>query len=316
VGSICARGRGHRLGSGGSSIGLDTNGCRCATPAKIWTAANRFGWLKENGQKVKENLKENRGLSKEEYTKKMSSSPKSRGRDIYPLVVEGSPMKLAIVIITALVAVCIPQAMGQYTAEYWSNQADQYFFNNSFEEAAASYDKALELDPSNVDLWNNKGKALANLGRFEDAIVSFDRALAINSTYVATLNLKGVAFSQGLKRNDEAISSFDQALQLDSSNFDAWIGKGMALANSGDFSGSLACFETATQIEPLNPSGWNNEGVVLREMGRYQEALDSFNKALLLDPTHEGAQLNRRYTLQDMDQNNQASLSQNTEGML
>ena len=90
----------------------------------------------------------------------------------------------------------------------------------------------------------------------------------------------------------------------------------MALANSGDFSGSLACFETATQIEPLNPSGWNNEGVVLREMGRYQDALDSFNKALLLDPTHEGAQLNRRYTLQDMDQNTEASPSQSTQGML
>ena len=144
------------------------------------------------------------------------------------------------------------------------------------------------------------------------------RRLQINSSDAGALNLKGTALSQGLNRNDEAIAIFDQALQQDPSNFDAWIGKGMALANSGDFSGSLSCFETATQIEPLNPSGWNNRGVVLREMGRYQDALTSFNKALLLDPSYEVAQLNRDNTLQDINQNAQArsSPSQSTQDML
>ncbi len=164
-------------------------------------------------------------------------------------------MKLAIIIISAMVAICILPAMGEFTAEDWSNQANQYFINGSFEEAAASYDKALELDPGNVDLLNNKGRALANLGRFEDAIASFDKSLAINSSDVEALNLKGTALSQGLGRNDEAITSFNQALQLNLTSFDAWNGKGMALANSGDLSGSLTSFETATQVEPLNPSG-------------------------------------------------------------
>ena len=116
-------------------------------------------------------------------------------------------MKLAIIIIFAMAAICIPPAIGELTAEDWSNQANQYFLNGSYEEAAASYDKALELDPNNVDLLNNKGKALANLGRFEDAIASFDKSLAINSSDVEALNLKGTALSQGLDKNDEAIAS-------------------------------------------------------------------------------------------------------------
>ena len=121
------------------------------------------------------------------------------------------------------------------------------------------------------------------------------------SSYVEPLFLKGIALSQGLKRDDEAIAVFDQALQLDPSNFDAWLGKGMALANKGDYYGSLACLQTASRIDPLQPSGWNNEGVILLKMGRYQEALDCFDKALLLDPNYEQAQRNRDDTLQDMD---------------
>jgi len=75
----------------------------------------------------------------------------------------------------------------------------------------------------------------------------------------------------------------------------------MALANKGDYYGSLACLQTASRIDPLQPSGWNNEGVILLKMGRYQEALDCFDKALLLDPNYEQAERNRNNTLQDMN---------------
>ena len=60
-------------------------------------------------------------------------------------------MKVAIIIISAMVAMCILPAMGEFTAEDWSNQANQYFINGSFEEAAASNDKALELDPEPLE---------------------------------------------------------------------------------------------------------------------------------------------------------------------
>jgi hypothetical protein len=55
---ICARERGKDL---------------CGTCGDL-DSCNRFEWLKEHGQEMKEKLKENRGLSKEEYLKKMQSS--------------------------------------------------------------------------------------------------------------------------------------------------------------------------------------------------------------------------------------------------
>ena len=108
-------------------------------------------------------------------------------------------MKLAITIITLLTAIFVLPAMGE-SAQFWSDQANGYFISGDFEKAAASYDKALDLEPNSTELWNNKGKALANLGRIDDAISCFDKSLAINSSNPEALNLKGIALSQGLNK--------------------------------------------------------------------------------------------------------------------
>jgi tetratricopeptide (TPR) repeat protein len=240
---------------------------------------------------------------------------KPRGRDIYPFVKERPSMKLAITIIAILAAIFVLPAMGE-SAQFWSDQANGYFISGDFEKAAASYDKALELEPNNTVLWNNKGKALANLGSIEDAISCFDKSIAINSSNPESLNLKAIALSQGLNKYSEAIAIFDQILLANPSYFDAWIGKGMALANEGSLSGSLECFEKATQIRPQDPSAWNNKGVILRQMERYQEALNCFNKALTIDAANDPALQNKELTLQDLDQQPQATASQSTQDML
>jgi tetratricopeptide (TPR) repeat protein len=224
-------------------------------------------------------------------------------------------MKHAIAIIALLASILVLPAMGE-SAKFWSDQANADFISGDYEKAAAGYDKALELEPNSTDLWNNKGKALANLGRIDDAISCFDKSLEINATNPASMNLLALTLSQGLNKNNEAIAIFNQVLQKNPSDYDALIGKGMALANEGDLSGSLDCFEKATQVRPRDPSGWNNKGVVLREMGRYQDALTCFSRALTLDSSHEAARQNRELTLQKMDQEQPTSPSMSTENML
>ncbi len=240
---------------------------------------------------------------------------KPRGRDIYPFAKERLYMKLAITIIVVLTAIFVLPAMGE-SAQFWSDQANGYFISGDFEKAAASYDKALELEPNSIEMWNNKGKALANLGRFEDAISCFNKSLAINSSTPEALNLKAIALSQGLNKNSEAIVIFDQILHANALYFDAWIGKGIALGNEDNLYSSLECFEKATQIKPQDTTGWNNKGVVLRQMGRYQEALTCFNRALAIDSSYENARQNREYTLQEMDQSLLADPSQSAQNML
>lgn len=48
------------------------------------------------------------------------------------------------------------------------------------EEALASYDRAVELDPRYALVWFYRGNALAALGRHEAALASYDRAVELN----------------------------------------------------------------------------------------------------------------------------------------
>ena len=52
-----------------------------------------------------------------------------------------------------------------------------------FDEALASYDKALALKPDYADAFNNRGLALQELRRFDEALLSFERALTVKPDF-------------------------------------------------------------------------------------------------------------------------------------
>jgi Flp pilus assembly protein TadD len=51
-----------------------------------------------------------------------------------------------------------------------------------YEQAIASFDKAVKIKPDDHSAWYNKGIALEKLGRYEQAIASFDKAVKLNQT--------------------------------------------------------------------------------------------------------------------------------------
>ena len=218
---------------------------------------------------------------------------------LFPLLKQSTLMKAAIKIILVLAIVLLLPAECQSAQDY-SNQAYGYFLSGNYEQAATTYDQAIQLEPNITTLWNYKGRSLAMLQRFDEAIYCFDRSISINPTNLESLNLKATALSQGLKKDDQAILLFDRALAINSSYFDAWNGKGMALANLGDTAGALQCFENAVQMRPQDPQAWNNKGVVLLKMQRYEEALGCFNQALSIDSHNEAALQNKEIILQAM----------------
>lgn len=55
---------------------------------------------------------------------------------------------------------------------------------NRFQEALASYGKAVSLNPAEVFAHYNGGTLLRRLGRMEDVLASFDREIAANPAYL------------------------------------------------------------------------------------------------------------------------------------
>ena len=64
------------------------------------------------------------------------------------------------------------------------------------------------------EAWYNRGIALGNLGRFEEAIASYDRAIKINSNSANAYYNKACCY--GLQNNVElAIENLQRAINLD-----------------------------------------------------------------------------------------------------
>ncbi|MGJ5673866.1 MAG: tetratricopeptide repeat protein [Nostochopsis sp.] len=91
-------------------------------------------------------------------------------------------------------------------AEVWIEKANQLYNLGHYEDAIASYDKAVEIKPDKDQAWYNRGNALGYLGRNQEAIASYDKALEIKPDKDEAWNNRGVALVN-LGRNQEAIAS-------------------------------------------------------------------------------------------------------------
>jgi tetratricopeptide (TPR) repeat protein len=143
-----------------------------------------------------------------------------------------------------------------------------------YEEAIASFDKALQFKPDKNEAWYNRGYALGNLGRYEEAIASYDKVLQFKPDNDSAWNNRGAALFN-LGRYEEAIASYDKALQFKPDKNEAWYNRGYALGNLGRYEEAIASFDKALQFKPDNDSAWNNRGSALSDLYNVPRKLDS-----------------------------------------
>jgi tetratricopeptide (TPR) repeat protein len=62
-------------------------------------------------------------------------------------------------------------------ASTWLRRADGLYISGSYEQAAYSYARAVQLNPFLLEGWINMGNSLYLLGKYEDALSAYDAAL-------------------------------------------------------------------------------------------------------------------------------------------
>ena len=84
----------------------------------------------------------------------------------------------------------------------------------AYEEAIASYDKAIEIKPDKHEAWSNRGISLDDLGRKEEAIASYEKAIEFKPDYDKAYYNRACSYSlQG--DFDRAISDLAEAIRLE-----------------------------------------------------------------------------------------------------
>lgn len=152
-----------------------------------------------------------------------------------------------------------------------------------YEEAIASYDRAIGLDPAYADAYVNRGNAQMALSRLEEAIASYEIAASLNPGDLRAHNNRGNAF-QTLNRFAEALASYDAAIAIKPDYADAYGNRGAVLKKIGRFEEALASYDKAIALKSDYVEAHANRAAILQDLRRYEEALVSYETALALKP--------------------------------
>ena len=168
-----------------------------------------------------------------------------------------------------------------------------------YEQALASWDKAIALEPDYAEAYYNRGVALQALRRFDEALASWDKAIALAPDFAEAYNNRGITLNE-LKRYEEALASWDKAIALIPELAEAYYNRGNVLQRLKRFGEALASYDKTIALKPDFADAHNNRAASLKELKRFEEALASCDKAIALKPDLAEAYNNRGAALQKL----------------
>ena len=186
--------------------------------------------------------------------------------------------------------------------EAHSNLGNTLHELGKFEEAQASYRQAVIINPDYAIGHNNLGNTLKELGRLQEAQASYRQAVIINPDYAIAHNNLGVIL-QELGRLQEAHASYKQAVTINSDYANAHNNLGVILQKLGKFQEAQASYRQAVRINPDYAIAHNNLGNSLKELGKYQAAESSYKQAITINPDYSEAYYNLGVLYLDMARN-------------
>jgi tetratricopeptide (TPR) repeat protein len=167
------------------------------------------------------------------------------------------------------------------------DKAEEKLKQYNAEEAVPFIDRALKLEPENVNAHFLKGRALQELQEYQNALESFDEVLKLNPSYKEVYyNISSVLSYLG--DYDGALAALDKYLESDPENLDALNLKGLILSDSGKKTMALGYFEDILKMDPNFFFALKNKGDVLFDLEKYSDAIKSFESALKIEPEDEG----------------------------
>ena len=168
------------------------------------------------------------------------------------------------------------------TTEERANLAYKQFLfsmkSEEYENAIEYIDQYLEFN-SNDRVWTLRGLALVRLERFEQAIASYDKAIELEPDNERAWIELGFALVQ-LERLEEAIASYDKAIELKPDNYEAWIRRGLVLGKLERLEEEIESYDKAIELKPDDAQTWFYRGITLVQLGRSSEAIESYDKAI------------------------------------
>lgn len=153
------------------------------------------------------------------------------------------------------------------------------------EQAIASFDEALRLDPQHRKSLLNSARVLLETSRPREALERVERAMAIEPLSGEGLRLLGRARYE-LKQIPEAIDAYQQAIALDERDGWAMNNLGLIYIQQDQSDAALPILARAVELRSGSPVFQNNLGTALERTGYFTAAKQAYEAALTADSTY------------------------------
>jgi tetratricopeptide (TPR) repeat protein len=160
--------------------------------------------------------------------------------------------------------------------------------SDRYDEAAAHFEKALQINPNFYDGLVAMGVTRAHQGRLPEAIENFQAAIRSQpDAPKAHVQLAHALWNQS--RDQSALEEMLRASQLVPKDADIRADLGLALALAGRIPEAIEQLHEALRLNPDSAEAHNNLGLALLASGKPRESIPEFEVALRLKPELKGA---------------------------
>jgi tetratricopeptide (TPR) repeat protein len=170
-----------------------------------------------------------------------------------------------------------------------------YLSLNKVPEARENFERATKLRASYPDTmanaWNNLGLIATRESHLDEAIRYFQQAVQLGPYNLIALNNLGNAYRQE-KNWPAARKTFEQAIEVSIEDAEANYGLAMVYAQGDDSERVNEYLQRALKARPDFPEALNNLGILYLRTQRRDEAVASFEECIRVAPAFDQAYLN------------------------
>jgi tetratricopeptide (TPR) repeat protein len=167
-------------------------------------------------------------------------------------------------------------------------------------EAAAAYEKIIELDPTWGKGYLGRGKIHLKNNDLDNAIIAARKAIEVDPDDDTAHGQLAYALFKKTGNDDEAMQRIERAIEL-APHFGGYYHiKAHLLKEKGDVDGTIKMCRKTIKENPTHAGAYNTLGVALKSQGKNTEAVEAFRKATELNPDSSAAFNNLGDTLKEL----------------
>ena len=133
-----------------------------------------------------------------------------------------------------------------------------------------------------------RGQTFAKSGKAEEALAEFDRALTLDPYNVQALYGRGLIY-QADKHHEQAIADFTAANGLTPQRVEPLLARATSYLAIDKAKEAASDLDEAVQADPNSAQAWSARGVTYERLGDKAKAFASYGRVLALRPRDEAA---------------------------